>query len=118
MMRAVAAVVVIAMVFLAGCGGCSDDVIASKPSRDGSVTASLFVRNCGATTDFSTIVSIHASDSGSDDGDIVFVAKGRGGVDLSWSGDRVLQVRCRGCNDQNVFRKVDKLRDVDIVYKN
>jgi hypothetical protein len=103
---------------LAGCGVCSEEVIGSARSRDGVLTATWFVKDCGATTDFSTGVSVHRSDSTfKDDGDIVFVVKGRGSLSLLWDGPRSLRIECGGCSRQNVFRRVTSLGDVDISYK-
>jgi hypothetical protein len=93
-------------------------VITVEKSPDGQLAATLFVRNCGATTDFSTIISVHRPDSTfKDDSSMVFVAKGEPTIQLNWDGPRSLSIGCQKCDRQEVFRRVTALGDVDISYK-
>jgi len=43
---------------------CGNTIVEALPSPDGSHKAVVFVRNCGATTDFSTQMSVLRGDSG------------------------------------------------------
>jgi hypothetical protein len=100
----------------AGCGLCSDEVQAELVSPDNALKATWFIRDCGATTDFSTIVSVHRPDNGyRDAGDFVFVAKGRKQLRVAWTGPSKLTVECTGCQRKDVFRRVTLLGNVDIV---
>jgi hypothetical protein len=51
---------IFAALLLAGCGdvGCGNEVSYRAPSPNGKVEAVVFNRNCGATTDFNTQLSI------------------------------------------------------------
>jgi hypothetical protein len=101
-----------------GCNVCSDKFVQRVKSPDGLLTATWYVRNCGATTDFSTIVSIHKTDSSfKDDSDIVFVAKGRGGLHLAWTTRHQLLIQCLGCKRQDIFKEVTKFADIDIMFE-
>jgi hypothetical protein len=108
---------VVSLSSIAGCGLCSDDIKLEQSGPDGSLKATWFVRNCGATTDFSTIVSVHRSDNSyKDDGSIVFVAKGRGRLRVRWDDARHLRIECAGCQRNDVFKEITVLGDVNISY--
>ncbi len=102
---------------LTGCNPCSDEVLSEVHSPDGVMTATLFIRDCGATTDFSSIVSIHRKGRGfrSED-DRVFVAKGRHDFDITWTGPNALMIRCGNCAPKEVFRQTAKLGKIDISF--
>lgn len=100
---------------MTSCGLCSNQLVQGKRSPDGMIEASWFVRNCGAPTDFSTIVSIHQPNASyTDDSDLVFVAKGKYDLKLSWTGRRELTIECYGCVRKNVFRETTRLGDIDV----
>jgi hypothetical protein len=101
---------------LISCGGvCADKIVTESISPDGALKATVFIRDCGATTDFSEMVSIHRPDNTfKDDSDLVFVAKGRGQLGVSWAGPRQLSIECDGCQRKDIFREVAKLADIDI----
>jgi hypothetical protein len=106
----------LAILPLVGCAPCSDEVRAEVVSTDKALKATWFVRNCGATTDFSTIVSAHRpDDSYRDRGDFVFVARGERPLRLEWTGPRQLTVECPGCGREDIFRRVTVLGNIDIV---
>jgi len=102
---------------LAACNPCSDEILSETTSPDGVLTATFFIRNCGATTDFSSIVSIHRKSEGfrNDDG-IVFVANGQNQPTLNWTDAKTLSIECRECTRTNIFRQVSALGNVDLVY--
>ena len=102
---------------LLGCNTCSDQVSGEVLSADGVLNATSFVRNCGATTDLTSIVSIHRNDEGfRDDKSFVFVAKGRHQLVVTWVGPKALSIRCPGCARADIFREVTALGHVDIVF--
>ena len=99
-----------------GCGPCSDEVRAEAVSTDKALKATWFIRNCGATTDFSTIVSVHRpDDSYRDQGDFVFVARGERRLRLAWTGPMQLTIECPACQRSDIFRRVTVLGNIDIV---
>jgi len=108
----------IAICLLWACGLCEDQMISEATSPDGILVATAFVRNCGATTDFSSMVSVHKkSDGFRDDRDIIFVAKGRHDIAANWNGPNTLSIRCNSCIRTEIFRQVTILGSIDIVYQ-
>jgi|SRR5207247_735561 len=89
---------------LQGCGLCSNDEVARVASPDSKLEAVVFQRDCGATTGFSTQVSVVPKGSPlPDQGGNVFVADTDHGkapsaswggppVDVAWSSQRTLKL--------------------------
>lgn len=101
---------------MSGCGLCSDEVASEVVSPDGVLAATWFVRNCGATTDFSSIVSVHRKSEGyRDDQDIVFVVAGRAHLVITWIGPNTLSIECADCRRADIFRQVAAFGSVDIM---
>lgn len=96
---------------------CNDTIKLESRSPSGKYIVTLYERNCGATTDFSTIANLRsASDRfDSEQGDI-FVLKGRSPVNLSWSGDTNLHVQCDQCSANRIFKQETLWTDVHITY--
>lgn len=118
MRRITAVIPLLLLFFYSGCGTCDDEVQTQSVSPDKIVEATSFVRNCGATTDYSMIVSIHRTDNDyKDESDFVFVAKGRGRLQLKWAGPKALEIHCEGCERKDVFRRLTALGDIDISYR-
>lgn len=104
-----------AVMLMTSCGLCSNQLVRAARSPDGTVEATWYVRNCGATTDFSTMVSVHQPNgSYTDDSNLVFAAKGRYNLKLSWAGPRELTIDCEGCSRKNVFRETIRLGNIDV----
>jgi hypothetical protein len=100
---------------LVGC--CSDRVLLRRPSPDGAVVVTLLDRDCGATADYSTILTVVApSDGVKDERSFIFVAKGRKQVSVRWAGSRSLYVECGGCPRDAIFRQVVTLGEIDVHY--
>ena len=105
------------LLLMEACAPCSDKVVAESLSTDKALAATWFVRDCGATTEFSTMVSLHRPDiSFRDDASIVLVAKGRGALKVEWTGPRALKIECVGCDRKIIFKQVTVVGDVDISY--
>jgi hypothetical protein len=106
----------VAMV-MTGCSVCSTDVLQGSRSPDGILQATWYTKNCGATTDFSTMVSVHRPDSSyKDDSDVVFVAKGKQTIKLTWVAPHQLSVQCASCERATIFREVTKIGDIDVLF--
>jgi len=102
---------------MVGCSLCSKEVVQNSQSPDGLLQATWYTKNCGATTDFSTVVSVHRSDSSyTDDSDIVFVATGKQAIKLTWAGTHHLSIECGSCERATVFREVTKIGDIDVSF--
>lgn len=96
---------------------CSDQIRSESLSPDGTLKATWFVRDCGATTDFSTIISLHRPhDSYRDSDGFVFVTEGRGPLRVVWDGPRRLTIECTSCQRKLIFRMVTVVGGVDISY--
>ena len=109
--------ILVALLLYCACGPCDDEVQSESVSPDRALAATSFVRNCGATTDFSTIVSVHRpGDTYRDENTFVFVARGRERVELKWNAPKKLQIHCKACERENIFKKVTALGDIDIDY--
>ena len=115
-------------VALAGCGdaGCGNRVIDDLPSPDGRQHVVTFVRDCGATTDFSTQVSVLPANEAVSGGGNVFIAdadQGRaprgahGGpaITARWVGNDQLEIRY----DQRarVFKQEAQRGAISIAYR-
>jgi hypothetical protein len=120
-------VFVMAALVLAGCDDlCSNEVIASQAAPDGRHRAVLFGRDCGATTDFSTQLSVLKIGARLDGDGNVFVADrdhgaaqaGRWGgpwTETKWVSADHLHVRYAART--RVFERADRLGDVRVTYE-
>jgi hypothetical protein len=105
---------------------CGNQVVSTITAPDGQKKAVVFQRDCGATTGFSTQISILPLSHGlPNEGGNVFIADcdhgaapaaAHGGpeVHLSWAGSNRLEVRFHP--KARVFRSVPSLDDVEITY--
>lgn len=84
---------------------CEDDVRNRTISPNGNYVARELVRNCGATTDYSTLVKVSQSEAYSDDEDVVFVARYDQEIRLIWKNDSILQIACDGCKKADIFKQ-------------
>ena len=102
---------------IAGCDrpliDCSDKLVRQSWAPDRARIAAVVERNCGATTDFTTLVAVlDAGDASGDD--IVFVAKGSHKVELIWNSSTSLSIRCETCESKDVFKTADQSKGVTI----
>jgi hypothetical protein len=99
------------------CNPCSDTLRSKATTLDSQLVANFYERNCGATTDFSSMVNVQrTSDKFRADEGLLFVAKGRYDLSVAWIGPRILVVTCPNCSRKNVFREVAALGDIDVRY--
>ncbi len=94
---------------------CSDDLIWEGMSPDRKYVLSVVERNCGATTDYSTLVSLRSADQplSLERQKWVHSLKGRRYVEAQWTGARSVGVRHEPAD---VFANQKRWKDVDIVY--
>jgi hypothetical protein len=107
--------------------GCANERLQSVTSPDGKLQAVIFRRDCGATTDYSTQVSIISANAElSNKSGNVFVAdtdhgnapEQEGGgpkIKVEWLDNKSLQVSCDPRS--RVFLEEEKLSDVRISYE-
>ena len=102
---------------------CGTKVIEDLPSPDHRRHAVIFDRDCGATTGFSTQVSVLPRTRSVNDGGNVFIAdtdhgkipSGRGGgpaVEVTWLDSRTLQIRFRA--GARIFKQDSRHDDIDV----
>jgi hypothetical protein len=106
----------------AGCRGitwtpCEDTVKSEENSPSGRYIATIFERDCGATTDFSTIVNMRAATEKFDgDRDTIFIVKGQPRMVLVWKDNSTLNINCDDCKTNAIFQRADSWQDVRIAY--
>src|SRR4051812_7395464 len=104
-------VIALSLLGLSGCGfflasTCTDTIKTEVKSPDGNYAATLYERDCGATTDFSTIVNIRAGSSKfNSDENVIFVAKGTHKVNLMWNDGKSLHIECIECDTKDVYKE-------------
>jgi hypothetical protein len=102
---------------LMACDPCSHTIKSEAVSVDRKLVARVSERNCGATTEFSSVVNVQrASDKFDPDAGVYFVAKGRYDVSAKWTGDRELLVTCSRCTRKDIFHEVAMDGDITISY--
>jgi hypothetical protein len=78
---------------------CSSSVLSEAVSPDGQYVATVFERNCGATSPYVRIVSIRPKGTRirfDNDSSLVFATEGQLNVGVKWSGPRELTVVTNG----------------------
>ena len=95
---------------------CSNDPLQVDSSPAGDRLAIAFIRDCGATTGYSTHVSIVAS-SGKlhNEPGNVFVVDGKRPVSVGWRADDHLVIDTAGSGD--VFKNLREFEGVNIEYR-
>lgn len=108
-----------AMFMIASCmPDCGDEVLSEAPSPSGKYIATVFERDCGATTDYASIVSVRDSSAdfdGDDEESYVFTIDGRYKIDIQWDDERELVVTGLKASEDIVVQ-LEVWRDVKIRY--
>jgi hypothetical protein len=79
----------------AGCGLCGNEDEVRVQSPDGKHVAYSYLRNCGATTGYVTMVDMETP--GRSDGINAYSADGAHELTLRWASPQELRIECRGC---------------------
>ena len=97
--------------------GCEDTIKSETRSPGGKYTATVYERDCGATTDFSTIVSLREA-SAKFKGDTLgpVIVKGQHKIDLVWNNDTSLRLQCSDCRPEDIFKQERKWKDLEISF--
>ena len=103
--------------FLTGCFfECADKMLREVASPDGAYIATVFERDCGATTDYARIVMIREKGEkfvGDRKKNYVFTIQGKKDVDLQWeNGNHLVIARPSG----RIFKEADSWRKVRVSY--
>ena len=89
------ATVVVAAIMAVGCGLCGNEDEVRVTSPDGKHVAHSYLRNCGATTDYVTMVDMETP--GHSNGINAYSADGAHELTLRWTSPQELHIECRGC---------------------
>jgi hypothetical protein len=93
--RNIPAAALLAAGLQAACGLCGNEDDARVASPDGQHVAHSYLRNCGATADYVTMVDLEAP--GSSQGATAYSADGAHELKLRWDSPHELHIECRGC---------------------
>jgi hypothetical protein len=95
---------------------CEDNATIEAVSPGGRYVATVFERNCGATTDYSTNVSLREAKEASDTSSQtpIFTVTGQPAIALQWSTETTLTVVVP---ETETFKKLDVWRDVRVAYQ-
>ena len=104
---------------ISGCGNglCNNIITSESSSVDGKHTATIFVRNCGATTPYITVVSMRGADTKLDMNDYkdwLFTAHDKAVVELKWVSNDSLLVNYSS-TDEEVTQQI-AWKDLHISY--
>jgi hypothetical protein len=113
--------------FFSSDSGCDNEIYKNYFSPDGSHKVVLYSRNCGATTGFSTHISILKSEETIEGSGNAFTADDDHGkarrhpkfgslidVRIRWVSNSLVEIGYD--TNSRVFTKDDKIEDVDIIY--
>lgn len=109
------------LLFFHGCYAfptpCEDSIVRETKSPAGNFTAVLSLRNCGATTDYTSLVAITSTGTMYSDGDLVFVAEGDNDIRFYWQDNSTLNVVCESCRVNKIFKQIRSSQSVTIDYE-
>lgn len=95
---------------------CAEENISEARSPNGKIVVRVMERNCGATTDFSTIVRIGFEDASPEETDEIYVVKGTQLLKTVWVNESLLELHCIGCKQKDIFTQVEQWENVIIYY--
>ena len=115
------------MVMFGGCGLCNNDIVSEIKSPSGKYRVVIFERDCGATTGFSTQISLLQSFRGDpwgggnvfiaddNDGAVPLGAKGVMDVRVQWQSDSALKIIYP--SKAQIFKQESKVSGISIYYE-
>jgi len=117
--RAPVALIVASLIGLSACGPdslCGNKILAETLSPDGKMKAVLFTRDCGATTGYSTQISvIPQAKKLPNDGGNVFIIDGEPTITLRW-GDDGLRVISGGVH-KTAIKALTEIDGIRVAYE-
>lgn len=111
-------IVVSVALSVAGCSPCADEVIWRRLSPDAKLTATVFLRDCGATTKPVSWVTVHPSAERYDkEKDIALTADRVQKIEVTWTDNSNLSIRCLTCQRSEVHAQRTKVGLVSVHYQ-
>jgi hypothetical protein len=91
---AIQVAMLVAVLWCSGCGGsCSNSILNEATSPDGKYVATAFIRDCGATADFSPQVCLRPVGQKLADTGNVFIGNHSDKIQISWLSNTQLVIR-------------------------
>lgn len=109
-----------AIPFIVSCSLCEESDVKEMVSPDEKHVARVVVRNCGATADYSTIVSLKNNTSdwlSSDNTTDVLVLKGDLQVEINWGDNEAVNIKCPLCIKDSVFKQESSWSGIKIIFE-
>ena len=104
------------LLLLSGCDSmCGSEPIHSQVSPNGKMKAVVYDYDCGATTGFSTQVSIIDSDEEITSSGNILVVDGKRNLNVKWLSDAELLIS--NSTSHKTYKKIDVFGDVKVVYQ-
>jgi hypothetical protein len=108
-----------ALLSIGGCeflsSRCQDEIKKELRSPDSKYSATVYERDCGATTNFSTIVNLRESSAKFKGDDLgIVIVKGQHAIDLAWDGNTTLRLQCRNCRSDEIFKQEKTWKNVEV----
>jgi hypothetical protein len=101
------------LVILSGCGMCANDIVQEIVSPDGKYVATAFIRNCGATTDYSPQVYLRKTGKRLADKGNVFIGDHSDFIRIEWLSATELLVS----SNCSIVTHEKKFKGVTVIFK-
>ena len=95
------------------CNPCHDELLRECRSPTGKYEAQVYLRDCGATTSYSTVVCVHQSGWNSAE---IFIIHYRNEINPRWIDDSTLLIEYSG-KTADVFKAIRNWHDIEIEFK-
>lgn len=113
-------ILILLTLFLTGCDdACSLKTISGSSSPNGKNIASVFERDCGATTNYVRGVSIKEVDSsgaGEEQGEEIFILEGQAIIELRWVNNSEIVVKSSGTG-KTATKELKEFNGINIRYE-
>jgi hypothetical protein len=96
-------------------GTCNDQIYSQSHAPNQEFSATVLYRDCGATTSFSTIVTLKKrTEENNFEQDKIFVIAGKNDISLKWRRNNSLKIRY---NLDEIFLKATQAKGISIEYE-
>lgn len=114
--------ILIALIFLCQVScfdlhGCEESVVNESTSPNGHAVARFLLRNCGATTDYSSVVRVSAPEDLNLKEDEVLISAGNRDISLYWQDNATLRILCKNCAADLIFKQSQSIRGISLLYR-
>lgn len=100
-------------------GECEDQVVQTTALSESGLTAVVYVRNCGASTDWATRVDLVASveRAGKDDRNTIYIVKGSQPVSVTREDNQKVIIYFPPMSPKHIYRQQEQLGEIQFDYK-